>query len=96
MKTNMRSGLVMAALMAVMALGSGTWSPVRPAEAADAAGNPTVPELFEKVKNMNPGLKDYEADINIDLSIHVSVLPLPLSLSGKYFYKKPGPLQTAA
>jgi len=46
---------------------------------------PTVEELFKRMGEVNPGLKDYSSDIKVKLKFSVS----SINMQGKYYYKKP-------
>lgn len=45
--------------------------------------------LFERAKNLNPGLQDYAADMSLALDAKVSFVPYKPKLKGTYYYKKP-------
>ena len=54
-----------------------------------ALADAQVDGIFAKVKQINPGLKDYQADIDIALKAKVAFLPYNPKMSGKYYHKRP-------
>jgi outer membrane lipoprotein-sorting protein len=50
---------------------------------------PSVEWLYNKMSQVNPGLKDYVADIGIVSIINTGILPLTLNMEGQYLYKSP-------
>ncbi len=57
--------------------------------AAPARADEEVDKIFSKVKAINHGLKDYQANIDISLRAKVAFIPYNPSMSGKYYYKAP-------
>ena len=57
--------------------------------AAPARADEEVEKIFSKVKAVNHGLKDYQANIDISLRAKVAFIPYNPSMSGKYYYKAP-------
>lgn len=54
-----------------------------------AVADSKVDAIFARIKQINPGMLDYQADINIQLNAKVSFLPYNPKMSGKYFHKRP-------
>jgi len=50
---------------------------------------PTAREIFDRMKAVNPTLKDFSAEITVELKGTALILPIHLDLAGKYYYKKP-------
>ena len=54
-----------------------------------ARADAQVEEIFAKVRQLNPGMQDYQADINIALRAKVAFLPYNPTMSGTYYHKRP-------
>lgn len=57
--------------------------------AAPATADSRVDGIFAKVRQLNPGLQDYQADIDIALQAKVAFLPYNPKMSGRYYHKRP-------
>lgn len=57
--------------------------------AAPALADEQVEAIFEKVHQLNPGLEDYSADIEIQLEARVAIFPYRPRLKGRYYHKRP-------
>jgi|GEM_PF-1539407 len=57
--------------------------------AADSNALPSGNAIIDAMKKINPGLKDYTADIKVKIKVQLAILPLSMDLQGKYYYKKP-------
>ncbi|HXE73901.1 MAG TPA: hypothetical protein VNO81_14670 [Candidatus Nitrosotenuis sp.] len=56
-------------------------SPVR----ADAQ----VDQILEKVRNLNPGLVDYQADVEAHVKARIAIIPYSFQVLGRYYHKRP-------
>lgn len=56
---------------------------------APAQADEQVDDIIAKVKKLNPGLQDYQANINVQIHAKVSFLPYNTTVAGKYFHKTP-------
>ena len=54
---------------------------VIPARAED------VREVYQKINNINPGLVDYQATLNVDVNAKWAFIPYSPKLSGHYYYQ---------
>lgn len=54
-----------------------------------ALADAKVDGIFAKIKAINPGMQDYQADIDIQLNAKVSFLPYNPKMSGHYYHKRP-------
>ena len=48
-----------------------------------------VKEILQKTSSINQKLKDYTAAMQIDLTVKMGILKLPVTLEGQYWYKAP-------
>jgi outer membrane lipoprotein-sorting protein len=61
-----------------------------PVFAADKTTSlPTATQLWSKVDQINPGLKDYQAPIQVKVKAKYQFLNPTINLTGTYYYKKP-------
>ena len=79
MKKQVRSLLIMVTAVALLFC----------INARAARADQEVEQIFEKIGNLNEGLKDYQADINIALRAKVAFIPYNPDMSGKYYHKAP-------
>ncbi len=56
---------------------------------APARADAQVEEIFARVRQLNPGMTDYQADIDIALRAKVAFLPYNPRMSGSYYHKRP-------
>ncbi len=56
---------------------------------APARADSQVEEIFARVRQLNPGMTDYQADIDIAIRAKVAFLPYNPRMSGSYYYKQP-------
>jgi hypothetical protein len=54
-----------------------------------ARADAQVEAIFARVRQINPGLNDYQADIDIALKARVAFLPYNPTMSGTYYHKRP-------
>lgn len=57
--------------------------------AGPAAADQAVEDIFEDVRKLNDGLKDYSADIKMDLDVRLAFLPYRPKVIGRYYHKTP-------
>ena len=72
MKKQVRSLLIMVTAVALLFC----------INARAARADQEVEQIFEKIGNLNEGLKDYQADINIALRAKVAFIPYNPDMSG--------------
>ncbi len=54
-----------------------------------ARADAQVDEIFARVRQLNPGMTDYQADIDIALKAKVAFLPYNPRMTGSYYHKRP-------
>lgn len=57
--------------------------------AAPAHADDQVNNIFAKVNKINKGMKDYQANIDIQLHAKLALIPYNPKMSGKYYHKAP-------
>lgn len=48
-----------------------------------------VENIFKKIQAINPGLRDYQANIEIKLDVRLAFIPYRPEMKGKYYHKRP-------
>ncbi|MEW6279130.1 MAG: outer membrane lipoprotein-sorting protein [Candidatus Eremiobacterota bacterium] len=57
--------------------------------ALPAGADQQVEEIFARVKQINPGLMDYSADIKMALDARIAFVPYRPNIEGTYYHKRP-------